>query len=111
MSGPEIDLFTARWHRFADKGLAVTDAEALASKLLARDRDADDRRTCLECRHLSGYRKSSWRCVNWQSDEIVPRTHILELPADLVLQFQRCDGFAPHLTTTHLGNEDEHAQH
>jgi hypothetical protein len=59
-----------------------------------RDRDTDDRRSCLECRHLSGYGPTSWRCGNWQAAGIAIRPRDTQLPADLVLQLQRCDGFA-----------------
>ena len=93
MNGAEIDLFTARLHRFTDKGLTRTDGEALADKLVIRDREADDRRSCLECRHLSGYGHTSWRCGNWQAAGVAIRPRDTQLPADLVLQLQRCDGF------------------
>jgi len=93
MTGAEIDLFTARLHRFSDKGLIRTDSEALADRLVIRDREADDRRSCLECRHLSGYGHTSWRCGNWQAAGIAIRPRDTQLPADLVLQLQRCDGF------------------
>ena len=94
MNGTEIDLFTARLHRFTDKGLTRTDGEALADKLVIRDRETDDRWSCLECRHLSGYGHTSWRCGNWQAAGIAIRPRDTQLPADLVLQLQRCDGFA-----------------
>lgn len=94
MNGNEIDLFTARLHRFTDKGLTRTDGEALAYRLVIRDREADDRRSCLECRHLSGYGNTSWRCGNWQAAGVAIRPRDTQLPADLVLQLQRCDGFA-----------------
>lgn len=94
MNGNEIDLFTARLHRFTDKGLTRTDGEALADTLVNRDREADDRRSCLECRHLSGFGHTSWRCGNWQAAGVAIRPRDTQLPADLVLQLQRCDGFA-----------------
>jgi hypothetical protein len=94
INGAEIDLFTARQHQFADKGLTDIDGEALADKLVLRDRGVDDRRSCLECRHLSGYGQSSWRCGNWQAAGIAIRSRDSQLPSDLVLQLQRCDGFA-----------------
>ncbi len=97
MNGAEIDLFTARLHRFTDKGLIHADGEALADKLVIRDREADDRRSCLECRHLSGYGHTSWRCGNWQAAGVAIRPRDTQLPADLVLQLQRCDGFASGL--------------
>ena len=109
MNGAEIDLFTARLHRFTDKGLTIADGESLADKLVVRDREADERRFCLECRHLSGYGQSSWRCSNWKVAGIAIRSLDAQLPADLVLQLQRCDGFAPHLISTHQGKDDDHA--
>lgn len=103
MNGAEIDLFTARLNRFTDKGLVSTDGEALADKLVIRDREMDDRRSCLECRHLSGFGHTSWRCGNWQAADIAVRLRDTQLPADLVLQLQRCEGFTPHLTSTPQG--------
>jgi hypothetical protein len=94
MTSTAIDLFTARLHRFTDKGLTRADGETLADKLVIRDRETDDRRSCLECRHLSGYGHTSWRCGNWQAAGIAIRPRDTQLPADLVLQLQRCDGFA-----------------
>jgi len=100
MNGAEIDLFTARLHRFTDKGLNIADGESLADKLVVRDREADDRRFCLECRHLSGHAQASWRCGNWQAAGVAIRSPDSHLPADLVLQLQRCHGFTPHLIST-----------
>jgi len=94
MTGTEIDMFTARLHRFTDKGLTRTDGEVLADRLVIRDREADDWRSCLECRHLSGFGHTSWRCGNWQAAGVAIRPRDTQLPADLVLQLQRCDGFA-----------------
>ena len=111
MNGSEIDLFTARLHRFTDKGLTVIDGEALADKLVVRDREADDRGFCLECRHLSGYGQTSWRCGNWQAAGIAIRLRDSQLPTDLVLQLQRCGGFPQHPTPTPQGKDDDHAQH
>ncbi len=111
MNGTEIDLFTARLNRFTDQGLTVTDGEALADKLVVRDREADDRRFCLECRHLSGFGQTSWRCSNWQAAGVGIRSRDSQLPADLVVQLQRCDGFIAHPTSTPQGTGDEHDHH
>lgn len=111
MNGAEIDLFTARLHRFTDKGLTLINGEALADKLVFRDREADDRVACLECRHLTGFGHTSWRCGNWQAAEIAMRPRDTQLPADLVLQLQRCEGFTPYLTSQPQGKDDDHAQH
>ncbi len=55
MTGAEIDTFTGRLVVFMAKGLTANESEALADKLVIRDRDGDDRRVCLECSHLSGW--------------------------------------------------------
>ena len=93
MTGSEIDSFTARLARFTDKGLIQIDAESLSDKLVQRDRESDDRRLCLECTHLGGYGATSWRCGNWQAAKVAHRAQDSKLPADLVMQLQRCDGF------------------
>lgn len=90
----ELHAFMARLERFTGKGLTELDAEALADKLVIRDREADDRHLCLECKHLSAYGHASWRCGNWQAAGIAIRSRDSQLPAELVLQLQRCDGFA-----------------
>ena len=111
MNTVEIDAFTARLARFTAKGMSLSDAEALADKLVVRDREGDDRRLCLECVHLSGFGPTSWRCGNWQAAGIAIRSHDTQLPADLVLQLQRCGGFTPHLIPTPQGNDDDHNSH
>lgn len=93
MTGAEIDTFTARLARFTDRGLGLDDAEALADKLVARDRESDDRRLCLECFHLSAQSGKAWGCRNWQRAGIASRARDAQLSAVLVYQLQRCDGF------------------
>ena len=63
MNAAEIDRFTMRLARFTDKGLTLADAEALADKLVIRDREGDDRRLCLECLHLRRDRRCNARTV------------------------------------------------
>jgi hypothetical protein len=93
MTGSEIDTFTARLIRFTGKGVNHTDAEQLADKLVARDRQQDDRRHCLECLHLTGYGAGSWRCKNWQGAGVAIQARDAALPGDLVRTLQRCNGF------------------
>ena len=93
MTGAEIDTFTVRLARFTDKGLGLDDAEALADKLVTRDREPDDRRLCLECFHLSGQSGKAWDCRNWQRAGVALRARDAQLSAALVWQLQRCDGF------------------
>lgn len=93
MNTGEIDAFTARLARFTDRGLGLDDAEALADKLVTRDRESDDRRLCLECLHLSGQSGKTWDCRNWQAAKVAIRARDAQLSAALVLQLHRCDGF------------------
>jgi hypothetical protein len=91
MTGAEIATFTARLSRFTDKGLILHDGEALADRLVIRDRDSDDRHLCLECLHLAGH--GSWRCSNWHRSGIASQSRDAGLPGELVWKLQRCDGF------------------
>ncbi len=93
MTGSEIDTFTAWLIRFTGKGVNHTNAEQLADKLVARDRQEDDRRHCLECLHLAGFGAGSWRCKNWEQAGIAIHARDSALPGDLVITLQRCDGF------------------
>jgi hypothetical protein len=111
MNGVEIGTFETRLHQFTDKGLARNDGEALADKLVLRDRESDDRRVCLECKHFAGHGAGSWRCGNWQAAGVAIHSRDAQLPADLVVQLQRCDGFTAHPTSTTQGTEDEHDHH
>lgn len=88
MNTAEIDTFTARLHQFTRRGLASSKAETLADKLVIRDREGDDRRLCLECVHLKRGGKD-WGCNQWHRAGLGASG----LPADLVRQLKRCDGF------------------
>lgn len=83
-----IGRFVARVSLFMRRGISATDADDLAERLHLRDVQADDRRLCLECRHLTG-RTSVWRCGNHKSADVGR-----DLPAQLVTTMQRCPGFA-----------------
>lgn len=48
----EIHSFRKRQSLMLARGYAPEDAEAMAEALTLRDRQGDDRRTCLECTHL-----------------------------------------------------------
>lgn len=86
MNSAEIDSLTARFHLLTWRGLAETETERLADALVIRDRDGDDRRLCLECRHLRGVGPS--RCGNARAADV----HA-DLARDLVLTLQRCRGY------------------
>ena len=92
MTGREIDTFSARLALFTDKGLMLDEAEGLADRLVIRDRDADERRLCLECVHLAGHAAGLWRCKNWQRAGVAMQARSAQLSAAQVFQPQRCDG-------------------
>ena len=100
MPDKSADLYAARLARFTDKGVTQIDAESLADRLVIRDRDTDDRALCLECRHLAGYGRASWRCGNWQAAGVAISQRDSQLPADLVLQLQRCAGLTRAVNPT-----------
>jgi hypothetical protein len=93
MTGAEIVTYAVRLARFADKGVTVDIAESVADKLVIRDRDKDDRRTCLECFNLAGRGAGPWQCRNWQRAGIARRASDAQLPGEVVCALQRCDGF------------------
>ena len=77
MTAVEIDTFTARLSRFTDKGLSIVNGEALADKLVSRDREQDDRHSCFECTHLAV--SGGWRCGNWQRTGVAIRARDAQL--------------------------------
>lgn len=87
----EIQTFIVRECLFRAHGLTPEIAEALANKLLIRDREFDDRWMCLECRHLQGVGR--WRCGAWQQAGLTQQG----LARPLVLALQRCDAYSPML--------------
>lgn len=50
----EINRFGLRVGLFERRGLSADAAEIMAERCLNRDRDMDDRRSCIECKHLQG---------------------------------------------------------
>jgi hypothetical protein len=88
MNTAEVDTFTARVHLFTRHGLDNTEAERLADGLVVRDRQADDRRLCLECSRLR-CGAGLWRCGQWQRAEMGG----LEVPGEVVKLLQRCGAF------------------
>jgi hypothetical protein len=110
MNGAEIDTYALRLYRFSDKGLPSINGEALADKLVGRDRESDGRQVCLECSHLTGHGAGTWRCNNPQAAGVATRSREAQLPADLVVQLQRCNGFTAHLISIQKGTDDEQQQ-
>ena len=93
MNTDEIAIFQARVSRYKSCGLDGEKSEALADKLLIRDREqgADDRISCLECRYLVNV--NGWYCKNWQQSKVCIRERDAYIGTDWVMLLQRCDGF------------------
>ena len=93
MNTDEIAIFQARVSRYKNCGLDSEKSEALADKLLIRDREqgADDRISCLECRYLVNV--NGWYCKNWQQSKVCIRERDAYIGTDWVMLLQRCDGF------------------
>lgn len=81
----DIARFTLRRNRLLRWGWAEHDAEAVAERLVKRDRDADERVNCADCRHYRPH-----RCGNHARAGLCSPS----LPADLARLLQRCDGFS-----------------
>ena len=86
----EIELFNRRAALFVRRGADEAQAEKLADRLVTRDREDDDRRLCLECRHLQG--ATPWRCGNWFMAGVAVRSGDAGLARDMVMLLQRCPG-------------------
>jgi len=91
MNSEEIDRFKDRLEIFQAKGLDELNAEALADKLVLRDRDRDDRKVCYECRYIKGI--SSLRCENWKLAGIALKSSDSFLGKEFAMMLQRCHGF------------------
>lgn len=89
----EIELFNRRAALFVRRGANDVQAEALADRLVRRDREEDDRHLCHECRHLRGG-LPGWLCGNGAAAGGPTSGWGAGLPAQLVAQLQRCPGFA-----------------
>lgn len=81
----DIDRFLARRTRLLRWGWAEPEAEALAERLVQRDRETDPRVTCAECRHYQ-----PGRCTNHQHAGLLTA----EVGRDLAATLQRCRGFS-----------------
>ena len=86
----EIELFNRRAALFVRRGADEAQAEKLADRLVTRDREDDDRRLCLECRHLQG--ATPWRCGHWFMAGVAVRSGDAGLARDMVMLLQRCPG-------------------
>jgi hypothetical protein len=90
-SESEAVLFTERTAGLATLGLGADAAEAFAERLLQRDRDLDDRRSCLECKNLG--RGRTWFCREWAAAGVALQAGNAFLAKDWVRALQRCTAF------------------
>ena len=88
MNCAELEQLAKRTQHFVRRGITAEEAEAMADRLLIRDRADDDRHQCIECAQLDGHKATGWRCRNHRRAQVAR-----ELPHDLVLLPQRCPGF------------------
>jgi hypothetical protein len=86
MNGQEIDAFNSRNNLFLARGWGA--AEAVADRLVRRDRESDDRVVCLECVHYT----KRW-CANANAAEFLPTKPSTQIATDLITLLQCCPGF------------------
>lgn len=87
LTSKELDRFEYRMGLFKRRGLSSDEAETLADKLASRDIDCDDRRVCLECRHI----QRDGKCFAAQQGRL-HNAPTYYTPVRTMLQ--RCEGFA-----------------
>ena len=97
-TGADADLAAVAWTdadvaRFLDRrarllrwGWAAPEAEKLAARLVKRDREADPRVSCTDCRHYRPGRCGNHRRAGLQAPDV---------GRDLATLLQRCPGFQP----------------
>jgi hypothetical protein len=89
MTGAEIDRLVSRVELFVGRGVPLIEATALADSMVRRDREGDDRRTCVECSNLGGW-AGARRCGAWRLAGLTGQS----VPAQWIAMPQRCAGFA-----------------
>lgn len=79
----DIARFSERCARLMRWGWPEADAQALAERLVIRDRSGDDRASCIECQH-----HRPGRCGNHRAAGL----HSPDVGHDLAAMLQRCPG-------------------
>lgn len=80
MNGAELDRMTLRLRMFKRHGIADSEADRMADKLMKLERQGSALRACLACDRLTGGASDGWRCSVGRPAR-VDRLH-------------RCDAFA-----------------
>jgi hypothetical protein len=86
MNTAELRALAVRTERFIRQGIGGDEASMLADQLVARDREGDDRRLCLECSWLG----DGGRCIAAATGRLPDADRRLE-PVTTILQ--RCPAF------------------
>ncbi|MCV2367323.1 hypothetical protein [Roseateles oligotrophus] len=81
----ELDTMEARMMLFTRRGMADTEADQLADKLLQADRQQTGQVTCHLCQHFNPRRKT---CSNFKQAGVGQ-----EVGSDLAAMLQRCPGY------------------
>lgn len=87
-NGAELDTMGRRLAHFDRLGLDIDTSERQADMLLIRDREADDRRSCLECSNLTGHGRT-WNCRAARQRG----ARGAGLPVDYVQMLTRCNAW------------------
>lgn len=88
----EVLYYQHRVSHFKSMGMESAPAKELADLLTVRDREYDDRVTCMECRFYSPYMKGG-SCRNPLAAQLCLSRNATTIPKELVTQLQRCHGF------------------
>jgi hypothetical protein len=89
-TGDVVRFFNFRSARFVEQGFCQPDAEDLSERMHLRDVTADDRRSCIECRHLV-----RWRCERHRKALLASAV----VSRELAVLLQRCPAFEDNQTT------------
>ena len=87
----DIDRFLARRARLLRWGWPEPEAEALADRLVRRDRELDARMSCTDCQHYRPARCGNHRRAGLSTPDV---------GRDLAAMLQRCPGFDTRETMT-----------
>jgi hypothetical protein len=83
----DIARYLDRRARLMRWGWPEAEAESLAERLVRRDREADSRVSCADCRHY----KPAGRCRNHKAAGLLSP----DVGRDLAAMLQDCPGFTP----------------
>lgn len=93
MNSAELNAHLARVAKFNERGFTLAQAEELADKLLARDRQGLDMVACLECRYCTGS-----QCVTPMQAGLFANGQRAFSVQPIRDKLQRCAGFKPGVT-------------